>query len=533
MSQSRYEEWVPEKDRNSCFRIEQSLGELENNTRCREAASTLFWQIYFRQYAENTDLSILLNSVYDLVVEEAKRRKAEAADPGLQSSAFVTLHLVTILLRAVRDQRWGSGELVDDLVRIGASAFGVLPDSDYNWTIKRLRDVKKRLASASLHLSDVGTTDRIAITGPPPPSLSETEELRQQALSAVAAMFCNEVFRSRRATDKCQEALEYFAWASSLWCEATHDVERPMLGGELSLQEAVDCFESLTQSHSAVSSWGTVAESCGLICDSLEYFPFALDLWVYDDIALLSDQELKDRNGQTWTAISYWRRAATRAEFEMTPTEFVESRRIETNTGHAHRLNRDFFGEDWDTLENDTRRALLQMEINWYEGHDMGGRPEEAAGELRLAFEYEVRAAVFATSRPVESMLEDPTLMKDLGFVAVTLPLRKMLILLREAGKENSLKALHLRQVVEGSSLPPGDKKFLYEELPGYLEELVDIRNKVVHPEYWRSYSSKNGLGEVKRDRDNVRKVREKALGIGGPSYLRRLISIKKVMTQS
>ena len=136
MSQSRYEEWVPEKDRNSFFRIEQSLGELKNNTRNREAAATLFWQIYFKQYAENTDLRTLLNFVYDLVMEEAKRRKAGAADAELQSSAFVTLHLVTMLLRAVRDRSWGTEELVEDLVQKGASAFGVLPDSDYNWTIK-------------------------------------------------------------------------------------------------------------------------------------------------------------------------------------------------------------------------------------------------------------------------------------------------------------------------------------------------------------------------------------------------------------
>jgi hypothetical protein len=47
MGRSSYENWVPEEDRKRFFRIEQTIGELDNNPFCREASSTLFWQIYF------------------------------------------------------------------------------------------------------------------------------------------------------------------------------------------------------------------------------------------------------------------------------------------------------------------------------------------------------------------------------------------------------------------------------------------------------------------------------------------------------
>jgi len=571
MGRKTYSDWVPEVDQRP--NSNQALLDLEADYKCRGAAADLFWRIEFhldrlqhldrvrsdflnmqlllqedygmhsevevtvgelRHIAEQLNmpegmlrrmaewlnmsegehraamvkrLNPFLNRIHDLVrnIQSSSRELASRLKDEWEASAFVQLHLVTILLRAIRKEMWGSLDLVDELVDIGEKAFELtLPDEDkwLFWTESKIYDIEALLREQGVDFESPGGATAHEETSP-------TEEQRRKSLWGVSAMFYNEAFKVKFDSGADEEALTCFAKACRLWQESGSG-----LSGELNLVEAGNCFERLRLTRSAVSSWKTVAESCNLIRDSLEIFPESEDL--------KTDLEILDRQKRPWVALAYWQYAATLAESEMSPTEFKKVLDSRKEGEISERIKLDFLEEDYELLEGDSLKALIEMEDTWYNAPLRGGRREAAVNELRLVFEHEVDAAVFRQIRKsIDNVLANGEKKRKLHLNSRPggkLSLQDMATLLELAGNKHALEGLAVRRYIESLPLSSSDTNFLVSELPAYLHKLARARAKPEHRE--------------KVLLETIKGLRRTALGISEPSYLRNLLNIKKIVRQ-
>jgi len=562
MGRETYSDWVPEADQRP--NIEQALLDLEADCKCRGAAADLFWHIEFhyldglqhldrvrkpdqdallflqdcsrkvtgcpeeKQIADAIrrleerlnlsedelrasmikDLHTLLNRIHELVrgMRSSSRELASCPEDEWVASAFVQLHLVTILLRAIRKKMWGSPELVDEFLDIGEVAFSVIPLSDYEGAPVSERRALKTLIDAGYTVSYRSGGD---VSDDIPDETQAIVEQRKQSLSAVIAMFYNEAFTATADKGANETALVCFARAAAFWEASTS-----ALSGELNLLKAAECFESLISSKSTVSSWEGVAESCNLLCESLSVFPETEDLQL--------DLEIVDGQGMLWRAVEYWQHAATLAESEMSPSEFKLVLDAKEKEEISKRIKQDFLEEDYELLEGDSCKALIEAEDAWYNAPARGGRPEATVNELRLVFEHEVDATVFRQIREsIDEILANSEKKDKLHLNSRPggkLSLRDMATMLEKAGDKHSLEVLAVRMYIESLSLGGDDRDFLVSKLPEYLRKLARTRAQPEH------------RGKVSLEA--IKSLRRTALGIGESSYLRKLLNIKKAVRQ-
>jgi hypothetical protein len=199
---------------------------------------------------------------------------------------------------------------------------------------------------------------------------------------------------------------------------------------------------------------------------------------------------------------------------------------------HKKRLRKLLEGA-WDGLDTNTQRALVQMEICLHESPEQGGREEAAPNELRHAFIWELKTLLFNRAAPILiSTLNDKKKRKELGIgskASVTsLDLQHMATFLKEAGERNCLRVLSFKEFVESLIKSDRDRGFLYNELPDYLRELAEQRAEKEHPGAKREKGS--SLTRKMVEQKDIWDLRSEALGIGRPSYLRRLVEIKKAI---
>jgi len=221
----------------------------------------------------------------------------------------------------------------------------------------------------------------------------------------------------------------------------------------------------------------------------------------------------------------YWQHAGTVAENEMSPTELAKVLSQERASRHVQTIVRDFVEGLWEYLEPNSQKALVQEEISWYDAPLQGGRPDSLVNELRLVFEYELDSIIFKHVRQsVDKILANPKLRTGLKLSARnarTLGLRDMAILLEESANTESSSVSPIRQFIERLPLSSADKAFICKDLPPYLHELATVRRQPEH---------RIGLKEVAK---KARKLRRRALGLGEPGLIARLISIKKTLRSS
>lgn len=582
MGKSTYEDWVPAVDRHRFPDIERSIGELETNPLCREASSTLFWQVSFGLqqlsdvleverkvqatripgYSFDEALSALVSagevsqdlalqaqiranpamrkalqeelklnlppwigfdtSTLDRILDVSTRLKPgsvmdmeESGEDTLLCAAFTQLHMLTALLIGISEGSWSSWEFAEDLLSWGQLAYGyVLNHTElYGGIVLSERRAVQLLQEAGYTVRQI-QDDQSSVVDLTSPPASTLQEQREQSLCAVMSLFLNEQFKEHRRHNRNEEALLCFGTAVRLWGRSTSALE-----GKLCLQLAVDCCEDVYLGRSSVRDWQQVAEACWLISASLSDFPESDDLNAMDYVS--------DKQGWQWPAVSYWERAGTRAENEMSPAEFKRFQDLERESAHLVRLRSDFLGDLITVLEPESLRALVQAEVAWHESQPVGGRMEAMPNELRHVFETELRALVFNQAGGILSQILCNQALRDRLNVKSKHPerlsLREMAILLTEAGKTDSLAGPGMRRFIANLSISAADKGFLCADLPRYLHDLSDVRAKWEHPRNT----------DVRRLRDKTRDVRRRALGIGGKSYLERLLAIKNAARRS
>jgi hypothetical protein len=561
MSRVSYDDWVPEKYRKQYFRLEQTMGSLEVDPLCLNACSTLFWQLYFsikrfieiknfndqtenirRQYedlvasGDNTSEEIkVLSDQVEAILEESRKpineRMGEWSGfdfsmldrahrvlidhysgsnvlentPKLSDQAYICLHLAAILLRARRLVSWGSTEIQEELIREGELAFNLLQDrfTDITYSSRRINKViiPEDSIKPGAEIETLTLSKEL-----------DAEEYEQQkdSLTTVAYYFLVEAFWFHK---------EHQDYLKALYMYATHkaflSASNSALEYEKTDQNGANCFESILINKSTVSDWKSVVEWCSIVADNIDQI----------------DPEIKDIRGLVWPPVQYWTRASTLAENEMSPSEYVKVQRIERIQIHDTRMKRDFLGELFELLEPRSKQALRSAEMFWYQGQDMDGRIEGAANELRHVFEWELRALIFKrTNSSIKNMLLDTKLREKLHLDSnyFNQPIDKLSLwdmskLLQEARNSNFPPILPVREVIEGFHIDRKSKDFLYNDLPIYLMDLVkNVRNLSEHPAGTDITLLVNRLGEMRR----------KALGIGGESYIVKLLNIKKAITE-
>jgi hypothetical protein len=260
-----------------------------------------------------------------------------------------------------------------------------------------------------------------------------------------------------------------------------------------------------------VQSWTDIAEWCQLIHESLDA-----------DIDDLKRDTKIEALGSIWEASDYWQRACTLAETKMLPDEYNRAQDDREKTKHLTRLKRDFFENSWDLLEKESRRQLISVELAWYDAFDQGGRVEAALNELRLVFETELDALIFGDKQIkqfVKGCLSDRE-KRDIFQLSSKnsngkTGLNNMAKLLKEAGNRKSFHAVPLQQFINVNfTIDATQKDFLYKDLPPYIERLNATRTGPEHHD--------------PAPPEEIATLRRKALGIGEPSHLLRLLEIKK-----
>jgi len=223
MSKDTYNDWVPEDDRLEFFRIEQSLGTLEEQSMYQIAASTLFWQLY---YLNDKPIAVAvldrLNAIIDKLEKQRLSSSVNCTPKDLLNMAFVQLHLVTALLVANDDINWISSEVIEDLDDIGNKAINYIIDSDQHpymgyfvtagELIKLILDGENvDTTEEAIEILSVGRDDPTYIVGP------SVEDLRRESCSAIMALFLSEHYKICRHQGFNQRALKSFSRAVALW----------------------------------------------------------------------------------------------------------------------------------------------------------------------------------------------------------------------------------------------------------------------------------------------------------------------------
>jgi hypothetical protein len=542
MARLSYEDWVPEEDRKRFFRIEQTIGELENNPICQEASSTLFWQVFLGLKKGSATIEFMknvqsiepspskealsaelrekyigpahakLDRIFNVLLglnREPMTNVREGGQDRLLSVAFTQLHLATALLTSISKISWGSPEVAENLISLGERAFKYISEHNelYAGSLLSERQALQFLAQAGYSVTHVAPNEMntTTFTGL---DKSPLQEQREESFSEVMSLFLNEQFKAHRKRGRNEEALSSFAMAVALWAGSTSSLE-----GELSLQAAVDCCEDIFLNKTAVRDWESVANACSLVMENLAEFP---------DSSNFVLQDVLDKPGRPWLAVSYWQRAITLAEMEKSPTQIKETFDLLNQSTHFNRLKNDFLEDFFNVLEPESLKALIQAERDWHESQPMGGRIEATANELRLVFERELTVLIFNRARePVNQLLGNQESRKKLGIESKDtsrLSLREMAILLTDAGNNGSFTGLPIRELIERFPISRKDKDFLYVDLPRYLQDLNNVRRSGEHP----------SRSDAIQLRSRTRVVRRKALGIGEESYLVRLLTIKK-----
>ena len=162
------------------------------------------------------------------------------------------------------------------------------------------------------------------------------------------------------------EALDDFPFP---WDFSDEDWMPPWLSGfELPAQAAVDWFEALKGGPDVhKQDWSALAVTCNDLSDLFE-----------------RDIEVVDDKGGTWDWYTYWQRAASWAEAQLTPDQLRDLLQAQEDKAAETRLRAYFFADDqWEALSKGARDALISADRAWVSSRNKS----QVLNGLRIATE--------------------------------------------------------------------------------------------------------------------------------------------------
>ncbi len=263
----------------------------------------------------------------------------------------------------------------------------------------------------------------------------------------------------------------------------------PHSGSQFSIQEVADIFEQVKRHSKGIKDW----EYMQMGCEAIQHLGYC-DLYDFLD-------DIRDDNGETYGAIEYWGRAATFAEqqkyFTDLPVNVLTRDTIKRNETEE-RLKRDFLCDIWEEMDEKAQDILVDAEMQWEYR-----RPDNMVKEIRPMLEL-ILPSVF-------SFLE-PTIKQSDG--------RLILTHMRDELRTNRV----VRASINGLRMDVRDKEWVKNELPDFLQKVIDARN---YFEKEQHLSSKKSYKYLQMTEKAVAIHRE-LLGIGCEGVLPRLMKIKQ-----
>lgn len=263
----------------------------------------------------------------------------------------------------------------------------------------------------------------------------------------------------------------------------------PHSGKRFNIQEAADIFEEVKRHSRKITNW----EYMQMACDAIQSLSHD-DL--YDWL-----ESITDADGETYAAMEYWGRAAAYAEarkcivgspIPVLTRDVIE--RMETK----ERLKRDFFGDLWEQMSEEAQEILLDVEVEW-----IHHRPDKMAREIRPLLELILRA--------VFPFLEHTVEQSDA---------RLILTRMKDALRTNKV----VRASIGGLRIDVHDKEWIRDELPGFLQRVIHIRNYFEKEQHLPGRKSREYLKMV----EMATTIRSELLGIGCRGVLPRLMRAKQ-----
>lgn len=161
-------------------------------------------------------------------------------------------------------------------------------------------------------------------------------------------------------------------------------------------------------------------------------------------------------------------------------------------------LKTDFFGGLWNSLEAETQKLLVEIEVHWDKS-----QVREMLGDIRHVFQLEL-VAIFPSLAPIAD-LPDPSL---------------VLTRMKEALGQYPVT----RAYIDDFNIGNEDKAFLKHRLPDYLGKVIDCGDYFEKASHDRDQAKHSHMVAEAMD------IRRNLLGIGREGILRRLAGIKRLL---
>ena len=262
----------------------------------------------------------------------------------------------------------------------------------------------------------------------------------------------------------------------------------PHSGRHFNIQEVANIFEEVKRHSKDIKNW----EYIRIGCEAIQHLGYC-DLYDWLD-------DIRDANGETFGAAEYWGKGVTFAESQMrivaSPIPILTrdaTERMETKD----RLKRDFLCGLWEEMDEKTREILVDAETQW-----VHNRPDNMVKEIRQLLELSLPS--------VFPFLEHTISQRDN---------RLILTRMRDALLTNRL----VQASIDGLKIDIRDKRWAKDELPRFLQSVIDARN------YFEKDQHLAGKGsDRQRYIDKATDIHNQLLGIGCEGMLPRLIKIKQ-----
>lgn len=466
-------QWLRERQQYNEFDLDSCLTKLEEDPTVREAALAAFWGTYLAN-----EVPAALN---DTQLERIKKLFDYSSLPSshiehIKDLATVKLHLASLLVTCLIRPDWPIIEYPSAVIILGKAleAYrltdppGIDIDDPHAWG-KQYFDEDLFIFSIEL----VVGIARVEL------SLIRAEQRNfEEALSLI----------TEGAWGICATTIE----GTPPWFSESIPGFEPYLphsGHHFDIQEAANIFENVKRHHRDIKNW----EHIKLYCEVLQYLGYQ-DLYDF-----LSD--IRDATGEEFGAIEYWGKAITFAEDQIrivaSPLPIVTKDAIEW-AETKERMKRDFLRGTWSELTEESRKILVDAEIEW-----MHNRPDNMVKEIRPLLEL-VLPTVFLFLEPAIKQKSDGRLI-----------LTRM--------RDELLKNKWVQASIDGLKIDSHHKKWAKEELPHFLSDIIDARN------YFEKEQYLPGKDSCKRQYlDKAIGIHSKLLGIGCEGVLPRLLKIKQ-----
>jgi hypothetical protein len=465
-------QWLEERMQYNDFNLDNCLTILEDSPVNRAAALASFWGVYLADELPPVITDLQQDRIEKLLYNGSPK---DLLPEDIKNIAYVKLHLAGLLIICLIRPDWPIIE--------NPSAVTAL----------------EKALEAYLLAVEPGATDSIIDD----PSAWGTkyfdDDLFTFSLVMVGGIACVELSFWRTEQRNYEEA--FWDITNGAWNICAARIESkldglpsfkpylPHSGNQFNIQEAADIFEEVKKHSRDIKNWEYIQMGCEAI-QHLGYYE------LYDFL-----DSIKDANGDIFGAVEYWGRGSTFAEDQLrlvaSPVPIVTRDMIE-RIDIRERLKRDFLQTYWEEIDSNTQEILLDAEMEW-----VHNRPGNMACDIRPMLE-RVLLSVFPFLKSTLTQRDNHMVLTRIRDYLQTKPV--------------------VQALIDGLPIDSRDKAWAKDDLPKFLQKVLDTRNYFEKEQHLLDRKSRKYLEMM----ETAISIHRELLGIGCEGMLPRLMRIKR-----